>query len=184
MKLVVGLGNPGWRYRKTRHNVGFNVVDGLAKLASTRVRQRKHNALLGEGVLVSQPILLAKPMTFVNNSGEAVKEVLKEYQIPLSGLLVICDDMNLPLGRLRIRRRGSSGGHKGLASICKALQTQDFCRLRIGISCNPNEDAYDYVLSKFNSAERKVIAEAQIAAQQAVCVWLEKGVEACMAAYN
>ena len=184
MKLVVGLGNPGWRYRKTRHNVGFNVVNGLAKLSRVRVRRRKHKALLGEGVLASQPTLLAKPTTFVNNSGEAVREILREYQIPLSDLLVICDDMDLPLGRLRIRRRGSSGGHKGLESICNTLQTQDFCRLRIGISRNPNEDAYNYVLSKFNPAERRVMTEAEIAAQQAVCVWLEKGVEACMAAYN
>lgn len=184
MKLVVGLGNPGWRYRRTRHNVGFNVIDGLAKLGRFRVRHRKHRALLGEGIIAFQVTLLAKPVTFVNNSGEAVRKILKAYEIPLSDLLVICDDMNLPLGKLRVRSRGSSGGHKGLASICRALETQDFSRLRIGISRNPSEDAYDYVLSRFKPAERRMISQAQITAQQSVCVWLEKGIEACMTAYN
>ncbi len=185
MKLVVGLGNPGWRYRRTRHNVGFEVINGLAKLYNIRLRQKKHQALLGEGIVASHPTILAKPTTFVNNSGSAVKELVREHDISLADLLLVCDDMNLPLGKLRIRRQGSSGGHKGLTSVSRALGSQEFPRLRIGIGPPyPPYGGVDYVLSRFKRAERKIINEAETTARQAVEAWLAKGIEFAMANFN
>src|SRR5215469_15615808 len=184
LKLVVGLGNPGSRYEGTRHNVGFEVVDRLAKGGSGAKFARKFEGLLAETEIDFRRVLLLKPETFMNLSGRSVGQAVRFFKVAPTDLLVVCDDLSLPLGKLRLRPGGSDGGQKGLRDIASHLGTDQFPRLRIGIGDREDLDAADYVLSRFRSSERPVIDDALILASQAVAVWVTQGIEAAMNRFN
>ncbi len=184
MKLVVGLGNPGKKYAGTRHNVGFAVVDLLAKSPSVGSFHERFDADIAEWREDADKILLMKPLTFMNLSGRAVRETLDFYQIEHQDLLVICDDMALPLGKLRFRARGTHGGHNGLRDIQQHLGTTDYARLRIGVDVPDQKDAVDHVLGKFKPSEKPVIEDALQLAVQGVAMWIKDGIQKCMNQYN
>jgi PTH1 family peptidyl-tRNA hydrolase len=185
IKLVVGLGNPGSKYQGTRHNVGFELIDRLAPGGSTPSSfSRKFDGQLAEIEIDFRRVLLLKPETFMNLSGRSVGQAMRFFKPPLTDLLVVCDDLSLPLGRLRLKPGGSDGGQKGLRDIASHLGTDQFPRLRIGIGDCDNLDASDYVLSRFRSSERPVIDDALILASQAVAVWVIQGIDAAMNRFN
>jgi PTH1 family peptidyl-tRNA hydrolase len=184
MKVVVGLGNPGPKYAGTRHNVGFEVVDYLAAGPGCSPFREKFEAFVAELKEAAETVLLVKPLTFMNLSGRAVRAVLDFYKLSVESLLVVCDDFNLPLGKLRVRAKGSHGGQNGLRSIQEHLGTDAYTRLRIGVGQPAPGDAVDFVLSKFKPGERKAAEEAVATAAQAVLVWVRSGTEACMNRFN
>ena len=185
MKLVVGLGNPGRRYQGTRHNVGFAVLAELAREFGSGAAKSKFHGEIVEVSLDGQRALLLSPLTYMNRSGLSVQEAKGFYKIPDDHLLVLCDDLNLPVAKLRFRARGSSGGQKGLEDIVRRLGTEDFARLRIGIGSPPEGwDWADYVLSKFSKQEIPEVEEAVRKAARAVVVWAREGTEFCMNQYN
>jgi len=183
VKLIVGLGNPGREYRGTRHSIGFAATDILARRHGIHVRSRRNKALVGEGMIAGEKVILAKPLTFMNLSGTAVAGLLRRCRLDFSDIVVISDDVNLPLGRLRIRAGGSSGGHKGLDSIIHNLGTTDFARVRIGIGSSRG-DIVDYVLSRFHRSERETAREATRRAADAVEAILAAGIEEAMNRFN
>jgi peptidyl-tRNA hydrolase, PTH1 family len=185
MKLVVGLGNPGPKYDGTRHNIGYAVVDYLAAAPGVGRWRSKFESQVTETVEGTEPVLLMKPETFMNLSGRAVRAAADFYKLDVKDVLVVCDDIALPLGKLRVRARGSDGGQKGLRSVQEALGTNEYCRLRIGVG-SPGEhwDAADYVLSRFKPAERTVVEDAIAQSAQAVLVWVRAGADACMNRFN
>jgi PTH1 family peptidyl-tRNA hydrolase len=186
VKLIVGLGNPGREYAATRHNIGFMVVDRLAHKLGLAVEKKKFNALLGQGQIRSEKVLLAKPQTYMNLSGEAVTALLNWYKLGPADLIVIFDDLDLPPGKLRIRPEGSSGGHKGMESIILALGTDGFPRLRIGVGRPeiPDFDSANYVLSRLTAGEVKIFEEAVNLAVDAICCLVGEGLETAMNEYN
>jgi len=184
LKIMVGLGNPGRKYEGTRHNVGFAVVDTLAGGAGCGRFQRRFQAQVAEWMDDPHRILLVKPETFMNLSGRCVRELVDFYQLPLQDLLIVCDDFNLPLGKLRARVRGTHGGHNGLRDIQNHLGTTAYSRLRIGVENPGDKEAIEHVLGRFRPAEQPVIQEAIARAAQAVRVWIHQGIEACMNQYN
>ncbi len=184
MKVVVGLGNPGSRYDGTRHNVGYAVVDLLASSPGAGRFQSRFQAQVAELTEGSEKVLLVKPETFMNLSGRAVRQVLDFYQLPLTELLVICDDMALPLGKLRFRARGTHGGHNGLRDIQNHLGTTEYSRLRIGVGSPDDDEAIDHVLGRFRPSEKPIIADALELSAQAVMVWVRQGIQVCMNQYN
>jgi len=185
MKLVVGLGNPGRRYQETRHNVGYAVVRELARrFGTTKARARFHGEVV-EADLEGQRTLLLSPTTYMNRSGISVQAATSFYKIPQEDLLIVCDDLNLPVAKLRFRAKGSSGGQKGLEDIIRCLGGSDFPRLRIGIGSPPeNWDWADYVLSKFTKEEIPEIERAVGTAVEAVVTWAREGSQSCMNRYN
>jgi PTH1 family peptidyl-tRNA hydrolase len=183
-KVIVGLGNPGSKYEGTRHNVGFGVIDRLAESCPGARFARKFEAQIADAEIDFRRALLLKPETFMNLSGRSVAQVIRFHQVDLSDLLVICDDLALPLGKLRLRGSGSDGGQKGLRDITSALGTDQYARLRVGIGERGEADAADFVLSKFRPAERPAMDDAFIAATQAVAVWVTQGIQAAMTRYN
>jgi peptidyl-tRNA hydrolase, PTH1 family len=183
-KLVVGLGNPGSKYEGTRHNIGFEVIDRLAEGGSRASFSRKFDGLVAEIEIDFRRVTLLKPETFMNLSGRSVAQAMRFYKLQPTDLLVLCDDLSLPLGKLRIRGGGSDGGQKGLRDITAHLGTEEFPRLRIGIGQRGETDASDFVLSRFRSAERPVIDDALILAAQAVAVWTTQGLDAAMSRFN
>jgi PTH1 family peptidyl-tRNA hydrolase len=185
MKLVAGLGNPGRRYEGTRHNVGFLVVAALArKFATGGVKERFQGEVV-EADLEGQKVLLLAPSTYMNASGASVLAARDFYKILNEDLLVICDDLNLPLGRLRVRAGGSSGGQKGVEDIIRRLGSDEFARLRIGIGSPPQGwDWANYVLNKFSKEEIPEIEQAVARAAEAALIWAREGVAACMNRYN
>ena len=184
LKVIVGLGNPGRQYHGTRHNVGYAVVDLLAESPNAGRFQSRFQAQVAELVKEGLKLLLVKPETYMNLSGRSVRQLLDFYQLPMEDLLVVCDDINLPLGKLRARARGTHGGHNGLRDIQNHLGTTEYARLRIGVGAPPEEGAVDYVLGRFRSSERDVINEAIRTAAQAVIVWANRGIDACMNEFN
>ena len=185
MKLVVGLGNPGKRYQRTRHNLGFLVVDRLAKQKDLTLKQKVGDALVAESARNGEQIVLAKPQTFMNHSGLAVRELLGKYRGTAEDLLVVYDDLDLPFGRIRIRPQGSAGGHRGIKSILESLAGAPFCRVRVGIGRPPEGmDAVDYVLEPFNSAESGELSELIDRAAAAVECVLRDGVRRAMELFN
>jgi PTH1 family peptidyl-tRNA hydrolase len=184
MKVVVGLGNPGSRYSGTRHNLGFDVIDLLAHGTRVGRFQSRFAAQVAELATEAQKILLVKPASFMNLSGRAVRQMLDFYQLPVEDLLVVCDDIHLPLGKLRVRARGTHGGHNGLRDIQNQLGTTDYARLRIGVDSPDEGGQVDYVLGRFRPSERAVMHEATEIAAQAVLFWADRGIEACMNQYN
>lgn len=183
MKVVVGLGNPGKQYQATRHNVGFDVVDRLAQGPRCGRFQARFQAQVAELLEDAGKVLLVKPETFMNLSGRSVRQVVDFFQLELPDLLVVCDDINLPLGKLRVRNQGTHGGHNGLRDIQSHLGTTEYARLRIGVDA-PRDDAVDHVLGRFRSSELLVIEEALQTAVQAVLVWVHQGIGPCMNQYN
>lgn len=184
MKLVVGLGNPGSNYVGTRHNVGFDVVDILASGPGGGKFQRRFDAEVAEGLEGLDKVLYAKPLTFMNLSGRSVRAALDFYKLTPVDLLVICDDVNLPLGQLRMRPSGSAGGHNGLKDIQQQLGTQDYARLRVGVSGPDREELIDYVLARFKPSERDVVKDMQIRAAQAAGCWIREGTQVAMNRFN
>ena len=185
MKLIVGLGNPGRRYQGTRHNVGYAVLAELAREFGSGVAKSKFHGEVVEATFADQRALLLSPVTYMNRSGTSVQEAKSFYKIPDDQLLVICDDLNLPVAKLRFRAKGSSGGQKGLEDIVCRLGTENFARLRVGIGAPPEGwDWADYVLSKFTKQEIPEVEEAFREAARAVVVWAREGIEFCMNHYN
>lgn len=185
MKLVVGLGNPGRKYEETRHNVGFRVIAEVARRHHAPPARKKFDGELSEIEMGGQRVLLLCPQTFMNRSGGSVLASRDFYKINNSDILVVCDDISLPLGKLRFRSKGSAGGQKGLNDVIQRLGSQEIPRLRIGIDSPPeNWDAADYVLSKFRQDELKTMETAIQVAADAVQTWSRVGVEPCMNQYN
>lgn len=185
MKLVVGLGNPGRQYEGTRHNLGFEVLRVLRERHAAPPPRLKFDAELTEIDVAGERVLLAAPLTYMNLSGQSVRQVLNFYKLTPADLLVVSDDLNLPCGRLRMRAQGTAGGQKGLQNIIDQLGTNQFARLRIGIDRPPaGRDSTDYVLQRFTRAERERIEPALTAAADGVELWVREGVAAAMNAIN
>ena len=184
MKLIAGLGNPGSKYDDTRHNVGFRVVDALAERFGEKVRRKKFNALTEEIHAEDTKLLLIKPQDYMNRSGHAIATAAGFYKLGPADVLVVTDDMALDVGRLRIRAKGSAGGHNGLKDIIARLGSDDFARLRVGIGDSGRMDAADYVLSRFSAEERAIVDNAVQTAVDAICCWLRDGVDVAMTRYN
>lgn len=185
MKLVVGLGNPGEKYANTRHNIGFDVLDELARRWSAERPKARFEAELREIRCGEERLLLVAPQTYMNLSGRSVQPLMKFYQIPPTDVLVVCDDLNLKLGQLRLRAAGSAGGQKGLLSILQTLGTEAIGRLRVGIDRPPTHmDAADYVLAKFRKEELDEIDQAIRRSADAVEVWAKEGMAAAMNRFN
>ena len=184
--LVVGLGNPGDQYENTRHNAGFRVVDELADRGDFPVQRLKFHALTNTAVIGGQGVLVMKPVTYMNLSGEAVGEAARFYKLPPDHVLVISDDVDLPLGKLRLRKGGSAGGHNGLKSIIQHLGTDQFPRVKIGVGAKPHPDydMADWVLSKFAGEDLKTITEAVKKAADAVECYIEDGPDRAMNRFN
>ena len=186
MKLIVGLGNPGIEYQFTPHNMGFLTVDRLAERHRVQVSNRHCRALTGKAVVAEQEVLLAKPETYMNLSGLAVRELVEEYQIdPAQDLIVIYDELDLPLGTIRVRRRGSSAGHNGMESILGALGSDEFVRVRLGIAPDhPVTDGARFVLGQFKKSQYAAVDQELDAAADAVEVILAEGVAKAMSRFN
>lgn len=186
MKLIIGLGNPGFRYRNTRHNIGFMVLDRIAKDFCIKIKGKIFaHSLCGKGMIDNKDVMLVKPTTYMNLSGRALGEIIEELDIHLKDLLVIMDDIDLPLGRMRLRPKGSSGGHKGLHSIIEELGSEDFPRLRVGIKAHKKEgDLKDYVLSPFKRTERNTLCDLIERCSLCVKTWISEGIEAAMSRFN
>jgi len=184
MKLVVGLGNPGTKYQGTRHNVGFELIDRLASGGRGASFTRKFDGQMAETEIDFRRVLLLKPETFMNLSGRSVGQAVRFYKLEPHEILAVCDDLSLPVGKIRIRPGGSDGGQKGLRDIAAHLGTDQFPRLRIGIGEQGDSDAVAYVLSRFRSPERAVIDDSLILASQAVAVWVTQGIDPAMNRFN
>src|SRR3954447_22768901 len=185
MKLIVGLGNIGRKYEKTRHNIGFEVLDALAARCPGASAKEKFDGRIMDITIAGQRSLLLWPYTLMNRSGQSVNAAAMFYQILPEELLVVCDDFNLPLGKLRFRSQGSAGGQKGLEDIIKRLGTDEFSRLRVGIGPVPDSwDAADFVLGRFSPAERPDIEDTIQTAADAVECWVREGIEAGMNKFN
>ncbi|MGC2323243.1 MAG: aminoacyl-tRNA hydrolase [Terriglobales bacterium] len=186
MKLIVGLGNPGIEYQFTPHNMGFLAVDRIAEQNGVRISNRQCRALTGKAVIADQEVLLAKPETYMNLSGMSVRELVREHEIDLAqDLIVIYDELDLPLGTIRIRQRGSSAGHNGMESIIGALASDEFVRMRLGIAPDhPVQDGARYVLGQFKKSQYAAVDEELDTAAEAVKVILTEGVAKAMSRFN
>ena len=185
MKIVAGLGNPGGQYRGTRHNVGFELVDLLARRHDLAFEAAPADAVQAKWRTNGEVVLVAKALTFMNLSGPPIAELVRYYRVSLADLLIVSDDVNLPLGRLRLRSRGSEGGHNGLRSVADALGTVDYPRLRIGVGRgDAQRDLADHVLARFEPDEQSGIEGAIARAADAVEAWIQQGFETVMNAYN
>ncbi len=185
MKIIIGLGNPEEKYTGTRHNIGFDVIDRLASEYNIGVMTYKHRALIGTGVIDGVKVVLAKPQTYMNLSGESVRELVGYYKVdPAEDIIIIHDDVSLPVGQLRIRKKGSAGGHNGLKSIIAAVG-DSFCRVKFGVGEKPPRmDLADYVLGHFPQEEWPVIKDGVVDACAAVKVMITKGPDEAMNVYN
>ncbi len=186
MYIIVGLGNPGKDYTNTRHNIGFDVIDKLAEKENIGVLEKKHKAIIGKGYIDGQKVVLVKPQTFMNLSGESVREVVDYYKIDeTEELIVISDDISLEPGQLRIRKKGSAGGHNGLKNIISHLGHDEFQRVKMGVGEKPKGyDLADYVLGHFTGDERKLMDKAAEEAVDAIKMMMREGADAAMNVYN
>jgi PTH1 family peptidyl-tRNA hydrolase len=183
MFIIVGLGNPGKKYDGTRHNIGFEVVDYLAKLHGIEMKKLKFKGLYGEGRIAGEKVILLKPQTFMNLSGECVRDFVSYFDLPLENLVVIYDDVDTPVGSLRIRKKGSAGSHNGMKNIIYQLKADTFPRMRIGIGA-PTFEIAAYVLGRFGSDEWPEVEDAAKRAAEAVPLLIEDGVDLAMNRYN
>ena len=185
MYLIVGLGNPGPEYENTRHNLGFRVINELASRLGLKSLRSKHQSFIGEGEIAGHKVLLAEPQTFMNNSGAAVRELMSWYKIEAKNLIVIYDDVDLEVGQIRLREKGSAGGHHGIESLIAHVGTTEFARIRIGIS-RPSltGDVADYVLQKIPPAQREPLDEAVLTAADAVTSIITDGLAVAMNRFN
>ena len=192
MKLIVGLGNPGRGYANNRHNVGFVCLNHFARKQGIRFDRKQGKARIGTGEVAGSKVVLARPQTYMNLSGQSVSRLMKKFNINLNDLLIIHDDLDLPLGKIRLRHGSSSGGHKGIDSIISSLGSQDFTRLRVGIGRPTTEglvptseaDIIAYVLSNFTSEEKQIIVQVIPRASEAIYCLLNQGLVAAMNKYN
>lgn len=185
MYLIAGLGNPTKNYEGTRHNVGFSMIDVLGNKFGIDVTTKKHKALVGRGIIEGMRVILAKPQTYMNLSGESIREIADFYKIEPKNIIIIYDDISLDVGRLRIRKKGSAGGHNGIKNIIAHLGTQEFPRIKVGIGEKPQGwDLADYVLSKYSKAEQEALAEASEGVIGAVKLMVMDDVDAAMNQYN
>lgn len=185
MKFIVGLGNPGLKYKYTKHNLGYRVVESLAKEAGIKISQKRHKSLMAKGRILGEEVVLLMPQTYMNLSGQAIAEFFREEIKDIDDLVVICDDINMELGKVRLRRQGSSGGHKGLESIIQCMGHDDFARLRIGIATEAHKgDITHYVLSPFRRKELRNVSHVIRLAKDAVICLIKEGIEPAMAKFN
>ncbi|MCG8449184.1 MAG: aminoacyl-tRNA hydrolase [Pirellulales bacterium] len=185
MKLVVGLGNPGKKYENTRHNVGFEIIRSLAERHAATGSKNKFEGELQECLIEGERVLLLMPHTFMNLSGRSSRQALDFYKIPTEDFLLVCDDFHLPLGKMRLRARGTDGGQKGLADTIRQLGTDEFARLRFGIGPVPeNWDPADFVLGKFGKGQQELLTSELIRACDAVDTWVGKGITQAMNQFN
>jgi peptidyl-tRNA hydrolase, PTH1 family len=183
--LIVGLGNPGPKYRNTRHNIGFDCLNELHRRMGKPMPTAKFEGELVSGDWMGAKVSLLWPLTYMNDSGRSVSQVASFFKVPHERLMVLCDDMSLPLGRLRVRARGSSGGQKGLADILRAMGTEEVPRLRVGIDRPPPSwEVVDFVLSRFRQDEIEIVNQAIQSAADAVELWIKSGIQDCMNRYN
>ena len=186
MYIIAGLGNPTKEYEGTRHNVGFDVIDRLSERYNIDVTMEKHRALIGKGMIAGQKVILVKPQTYMNLSGESIRSVIDYYKVdPEKELIVIYDDISLGVGQLRIRAKGSAGGHNGIKSIIARTGTQNFMRIKVGVGEKPaGWDLADHVLGRFSTEDRKLVDEAIAKAAKAVDIIISQGTDAAMNEYN
>ena len=185
MKIIVGLGNPGVHYQWSRHNIGFQVVDRVAEINHILIGTKRFRTLYGTGWINPQMVVLAKPMTFMNRSGDAVRKTINFFHVGMEDLIVIHDDLDLPFGRLRFKRRGSDGGHQGVRSIIESIGGNAFLRLKVGIGRPPKEiEPAEYVLTSFDETEQSSLNEILSKAAESLMVMLLEGIEAAMNRYQ
>ncbi len=184
VKMIVGLGNPGRTYAKTRHNMGFLCLDGISETLGITLDNNKFKALYGMGMVGSEKVFLVKPQTFMNESGTAVSQLMKYYNIPIEDLLVIYDDLDLPCGKIRLREKGNDGGHNGLKSLNTHLNTKDYKRIRIGIDKDEFIPTVDYVLGKPKAEQAPLLEEAIKQAQAAAIAFIKQDFRLVMNDYN
>jgi PTH1 family peptidyl-tRNA hydrolase len=182
--MIVGLGNPGKEYERTRHNVGFEVVDAFARQYGIEVKKKKFGGIVGDGMIGDTKILLVKPQQYMNLSGQVVATAIGFYRLSIDNLIIVTDDMALEPGRIRLRGKGSAGGHNGLSDIKNKLGTLDYARLRIGIGKSEYIIARDYVLGRPTSGERVLIDEAVDRTKEALFCWVNEGIDSAMNKYN
>jgi PTH1 family peptidyl-tRNA hydrolase len=184
--IIFGLGNPGNKYEDTRHNVGFNTLDYLAAQYGIKINKLKHKSLIGEGIIQGNKIILVKPQTFMNLSGEAIREVKEWYKAENENIIVIYDDISLDVGKIRVKQKGSAGGHNGIKSIIYQINSEVFPRIKIGVGspANPNYELADYVLGKFSNEEKKTIYNIIEKVSDAVVVFIQAGIQEAMNRYN
>jgi peptidyl-tRNA hydrolase, PTH1 family len=181
VKIIVGLGNPGIPYRMTRHNIGFQIIDRLAKISHIPIRTKRFKSLYGTGWIESQQVILAKPMTFMNHSGEAVKKAADFFHLGMEDLIVVHDDLDLAFGRLRFKRRGGDGGHQGIRSIIERMGGNNFLRLKVGIGRPPQGmDPAEYVLETFDKAEQSCLNQILSHSAESIKVMVLEGLEKAM----
>ena len=185
MYLIAGLGNPSKTYEGTRHNVGFSMIDALADAFQIDVTTKKHKAIVGRGVIEGMKVILAKPQTYMNLSGESIREIVDFYKIDPENMIIIYDDISLDVGRLRIRKKGSAGGHNGIKNIIAHLGTDVFPRIKVGVGEKPQGwDLADYVLSKYSKEEQQALREASDNVIGAVKLMVMDNIDAAMNQYN
>ena len=184
MKIIAGLGNPGKEYENTKHNVGFLTIDILAEKYDIKVNKIKFKGLVGEGMIGTEKVILVKPQTYMNLSGQCIREIVAFYKLDMEDLVVIYDDIDLPMGNLRIRKKGSAGTHNGMRSIIYDLQDDGFPRVRVGIGGERKGDLANYVISGFSGDDRKLSEEAIVKAADAVTCLVEDGIDRAMVDYN
>lgn len=185
MLFIIGLGNPGTKFNGTRHNIGFEVIERLAYDYHIKLDRKKHKAFVGQGVIKGEKVVLMKPQTYMNLSGEAIADVLGFYKETSDRIIVVYDDTSLDVGKLRIRERGSAGGHNGIKNIIAHMKTQEFIRIKVGVGEKPpGWDLADYVLSRFDELEIKTIQASIKMSAEAVTMILDAGVEKAMNHYN
>ncbi|MBE6062564.1 MAG: aminoacyl-tRNA hydrolase [Clostridium butyricum] len=183
MFLIVGLGNPGLQYENTRHNIGFKVIDNIAKEYNIEINRQKFKGIYGEGFINNEKVILLKPSTYMNLSGESIREVVDFYKLTCEQIVVIYDDISLDVGRLRIREKGSAGGHNGIKSIISHLGTDVFPRIKVGVG-QPNVDLVNYVLGKFTDKEMEVLSESIDASTKAVSEIIKENIKTAMNKFN
>lgn len=186
MYLIAGLGNPTMQYAGTRHNIGFETIEELARRNHIDMNSNKHKAVCGKGMIGGEKVLLLQPQTYMNNSGESIRDAVDFYKInPKTELIIIYDDISLAVGQLRLRAKGSAGGHNGIKSIIAHLGTEEFQRIKVGVGDKPaGWDLADYVLGRFDAADRKLAEEGIIDAAQAAEVMITEGIQKAMNQYN
>ena len=185
MKAIIGLGNPGMKYAGTRHNIGFDAVTAIADKYNLSINNKKFKGVYADGHIAGEKVLLVQPQTFMNLSGECVREVADFYKLNPDEIIIICDDINLDVGRLRIRKKGSAGGHNGLKNIIAHLGTEEFPRIRVGVGEKTEGwDLADYVLARFDKDSEPVIREALANVVGAVETWISEGIDAAMNRFN
>lgn len=184
MYLIVGLGNPGKKYDLTRHNIGFDCIDYLGKANQIKVNKIKYKAIIGEGMIAGEKVMLVKPQTYMNLSGESVFRIVQYYNVPMDRLIVIYDDVDTDFGKIRIRKKGSAGTHNGMKNIIYMLQKDDFPRVRLGIGKSDQMPLRDFVLQRFNKEEMVVAYDMVEKAGKAVETLIASGVDQAMNAYN